>query len=87
MAGRSPRQCRSHALWPDESDSHGREIAAFFRGDTSILAEAFVAEDDGRLLGFAEVSIRPYAEGCESNRVAFLEGWYVEPFADRKSVV
>ena len=32
---------------------------------------------EGRLVGFAEVSIRPYAEGCRSSRVAYLEGWFV----------
>lgn len=31
------------------------------------------------LVGFAELSIRFYAEGCHSRHVAFLEGWYVVP--------
>jgi aminoglycoside 6'-N-acetyltransferase I len=29
------------------------------------------------LIGFAEVSRRAYAEGCETSPVGFLEGWYV----------
>jgi aminoglycoside 6'-N-acetyltransferase I len=33
----------------------------------------------GRVIGFAEVSRRLYAEGCESSPVGFLEGWYVVP--------
>ena len=42
--------------------------------------EVLIAEDgEGRAVGFAELSIRAYAEGCETDRVAFLEGWYVEP--------
>jgi aminoglycoside 6'-N-acetyltransferase I len=36
-------------------------------------------DDSGRAVGFAELSIRPYAEGCYSGRVAYLEGWFVEP--------
>lgn len=43
-------------------------------------------DGDGRAIGFVEVSIRPYAEGCYSGRVAFLEGWFVEATARRKGV-
>ena len=47
-----------------------------------LLAE----EPDGRAVGFVELSIRTYAEGCETDRVAFLEGWYVVPDARRRGV-
>jgi aminoglycoside 6'-N-acetyltransferase I len=40
----------------------------------------------GRVLGFAEVSIRPYAEGRNSARVAYLEGWFVEKGVRRTGV-
>lgn len=36
--------------------------------------------------GFAELSIRNYAEDCATNRIAYLEGWYVEPHTRRLSV-
>ena len=40
----------------------------------------FVAErPDGRLCGMVEVAIRDAAIGCATNRVGYLEGWYVEP--------
>ena len=29
------------------------------------------------LAGFAEVGERPYADGCDTSPVAYLEGWYV----------
>ncbi len=46
-----------------------------------------LAEDvDGRALGIAELSIRPCAEGCNTSRVAYLEGWYVVPEARRRGV-
>jgi uncharacterized damage-inducible protein DinB len=32
------------------------------------------------------LSIRNYAEDCETNRIAYLEGWYVEPEARRRGV-
>jgi aminoglycoside 6'-N-acetyltransferase I len=38
---------------------------------------AFIAVVGDLPIGFAEVSLRPYAEGCESSPVAFLEGWFV----------
>lgn len=37
-------------------------------------------------MGLAELSIRPYAEGCISDRVAYLEGWFVEPSSRRRGV-
>ena len=33
----------------------------------------------GGLCGFAEAAARPYADGCRTSPVAFLEGWYVDP--------
>lgn len=65
-------------LWPSGPGEHAREIQAFFDGDRQDPAEVFIAlENGGRAVGFAEVSIRPYAEGCYSGRVAYLEGWFV----------
>lgn len=75
------------SLWPSAPGEHAREIAAFFGGDRRNPAEVFVAFDDaGHAIGFAEVSIRPYAEECYSGRVAYLEGWFVEESNRRKGV-
>ena len=73
-----------HALWPQgPEDEHRRELGQLFaRGERAVL----VAEEGPRLLGFAELSIRPYAEGCITDRVAFLEGWYVVPEARARGV-
>ena len=74
-----------HALWPDGSEAeHRREVVRFF--ETRQTGAVLVAEDPSGLLGFAELSIRPYAEGCESGRVGFLEGWYVVPEARRRGI-
>lgn len=40
--------------------------------------QVFVAESEDRLVGFLEVSIRPFVEDCISDHVGYLEGWYVE---------
>lgn len=60
-------------LWPDCSDSDNDSW--FARED----ATTFVAErEDGSLCGFVEVGSRPYAEGCESSPVGYIEGWWVD---------
>ena len=77
------------ALWPEDVEGeHREEIEAYFAGRfprwpwTVLLA----CDGSGAPVGFAEVSVRPYAEGCTSTRVAYLEGWYVEPTARRAGV-
>lgn len=75
-------------LWPDPSNDHGREIAAYFSGASQLPREVLLAVDAaaGAFVGFAELSIRPYAEGCDTRNVGFLEGWYVEPDHRRRGV-
>jgi aminoglycoside 6'-N-acetyltransferase I len=46
----------------------------------------FVAEADGRLVGFLELDYRKYAPGCQSSPVPFIEGWYVEPRLQRRGI-
>ena len=78
-----------HALWPDQLlEELGTEADAFLRGNEPRLQAVLLAEDlsSGRLVGFAELSLRPYAEDCRTSPVAFLEGWYVVPNARRRGV-
>jgi len=75
------------ALWPSETREHDEEVARFFTGDISEPAEVLLAiEDSGRAIGLVELSIRAYAEGCITDRVAYVEGWYVEPQARMNGV-
>ncbi|HEU5305038.1 MAG TPA: aminoglycoside 6'-N-acetyltransferase [Gemmatimonadales bacterium] len=82
------------ALWPDEGDSvHAAEVERFLSHpapEAGAMPEAvFVAEDPAdpsALRGFAEVSRRAYAEGCDTSPVGFLEGWYVVPEFRRQGV-
>lgn len=72
-------------LWPAEG--HAAEIEEFFRAATAALAAVLVAErDTGALCGFIELGLRPYAEGCESSPVPFVEGWYVDADVRRQGV-
>jgi len=70
----------SLALFPehstDELESGMREHRA--RSD----AEVFVADrEDGSVAGFVEVGARPYADGCDTSPVGYIEAWYVDPDA------
>ena len=43
-------------------------------------AAVFIAErPDGSLAGFVEVGTRPYADGCDTSPVGYIEAWYVDP--------
>ncbi len=75
------------SLWPSPAGEHAAEIAAFFEEKENAATETLLAfDDENKPLGFVELSIRNYAEGCVTNRVVYLEGWYVEPRARRQGV-
>ncbi len=65
------------SLWPDATeDEHTRDIDRILSSDD---AWGFVAETEAREpVAFAEVAIRKYANGCESQPVPFLEGIWVD---------
>jgi len=75
------------ALWPAETEAHAPDVDRFFRGPRWLPLEVLLAVDgSGAVVGFAELSIRSVSESCESDRVGYLEGWYVEPHARRCGV-
>ena len=77
-----------HALWSSHPESeHAAEIAEFLEGHAREPLAVLVAADEAdQLMGFVELSIRAYAEGCHTDRVAYLEGWYVVPDARNEGV-
>lgn len=75
------------ALWPGADEDHAREIEQFFTvGLRNLLAVLVAVDASNHPVGVAELSIRNCAEGCDSDRVAYLEGWYVVPEARRQGV-
>jgi aminoglycoside 6'-N-acetyltransferase I len=73
------------ALWPEATLAvHARDVDEMLaRPD----AWGFVAEtSDGAPAGFAELAIRPYANGCDSRPVAFLEGIWVKAELRRRGI-
>ena len=72
------------ALFPQSS--YRACLAEIDRVLADPVSFAFVAERDGAAIGFAEMCLRPYANGCASKPVAFLEGIYVIPKARGRGV-
>jgi aminoglycoside 6'-N-acetyltransferase I len=76
-------------LWPDAGAAElDREVRAFLAGarvptiDAALLAE----DDEARPLGFLELSIRAFSDGCDSMPVPHIEGWYVEHAARQQGI-
>lgn len=73
-------------LWADALDEHPREIQVFFEQRHPDL-ETFVCDrGGGKLGGFVEVGVRAYAEGCDSDRVGYIEGLYVDADLRRQGI-
>lgn len=71
-------------LWPAEDVGSEAEMSAWLeRPDAAVLV---ADRGDGRLAGFAEVATRPYADGCDTSPVGYLEGWYVDDDVRRRGV-
>jgi aminoglycoside 6'-N-acetyltransferase I len=66
-------------LWPSAAPE---ELAAdardFLEGKRiPTIAAVFIAEEDAAPLGFLELALRSFSDGCESMPVPHVEGWYV----------
>jgi aminoglycoside 6'-N-acetyltransferase I len=82
-------------LWPDHSRRDlERQVDEHLRGGAKRRSQwptlpftVFLATSPrGRVIGFLEVDLRPYADGCESSPVGYLEGWYVVPSYRRRGI-
>jgi aminoglycoside 6'-N-acetyltransferase I len=71
-------------LWPEEGP--GTHFSEPQHGPGSMPEAVLLAVEGDRVVGFAEVSRRAYAEGCETSPVGFLEGWYVVASRRRQGV-
>lgn len=73
-------------LWPATAeDEHRAEIESQLR-DSEHHGALLAAREDGWLVGLIELSVRPFAEGCQGAPVVYVEGWYVEPETRRRGV-
>jgi aminoglycoside 6'-N-acetyltransferase I len=74
------------ALWPEIAPATEAADAASWLARPDSVVIVAVRSDGAGLAGFAELAERPYADGCDTSPVGFLEGWYVDPDARRLGV-
>lgn len=73
------------ALWPGIPVAQHRVEMEPYRSNPRFAA--FVVDrGNGRLGGFLELRERPFADGCESAPVPYIEGWYVDADLRRTGV-
>ncbi len=73
-------------LLPGHDAAHAEEINHFYAGSIPEPQAVLVAEEADGLVGFVELSIRPHAEGCLTQRVGYLEAWYVDTQVRRRGI-
>jgi aminoglycoside 6'-N-acetyltransferase I len=67
------------ALWPEcAPEEHEVEMETLL-ADADRAAVFVSPAAGGGLAGFVEVALRPWAEGCDSSPVGYVEGVYVAP--------
>jgi aminoglycoside 6'-N-acetyltransferase I len=71
------------ALWPQADGTELRgEAEGFTAGSVApTVSMVFIADDGVRPIGFLELCVRAFANGCDSMPVPFIEGWFVLPEA------
>lgn len=73
------------ALWPEADPAElASELDAMLAAADQVALVAVRA--DGRLGGFAEAGVRPFANGVDESPCAVLEGWWVDADARRAGV-
>src|ERR1041385_977098 len=67
----------SVALFPEYAPQELAKGMQEFRARSD--ADVFVIDrGDGTLAGFVEAGSRPYADGCDTSPVGYVEAWYVD---------
>lgn len=69
-----------NSLWSGLLEEHIEEIDSYFSQSSKDIVEVFAIErTNEKLGGFLELNVRNYAEGSRSERIPYVEGWYVDP--------
>lgn len=74
------------ALFPEHAAGEAESLTTGMRDWRARTdAEVFVLDrEDGALAGFVEVGARPYADGCDTSPVGYIEAWFVDPDVRRR---
>ena len=65
-----------HGLWPESPLEYlALDLDDLLADDDTAIFMAF--NDNAQPVGFIEVGLRTYAEGCETSPVGYIEAWFV----------
>lgn len=64
-------------LWPESNPGELRDDVREILEDANWAA--FMAVNEGEVIGFIECSIRDKAPACETDRIGYIEAWFVAP--------
>lgn len=67
------------ALWPDCPAAMHRYEMRSLAQRSRVRGILVLDRGNGRLGGFIELSVRPRVDGSMSDRLGYVEGWYVDP--------
>lgn len=73
------------ALLPDDP-THESETRRYFESSDGQAVTLVAERPQGGLGAFVEVGSRSLAEGCDTQPVAYIEGWYVDPDLRRQRI-
>ncbi|MEP6924669.1 MAG: aminoglycoside 6'-N-acetyltransferase, partial [Pyrinomonadaceae bacterium] len=74
-------------LWAHTTEEENREFFDDFLTDSDKLLIVVAESEQSELAGFLEAGIRQdYVEGCDTERVGYIEGWFVEADFRRQHV-
>jgi len=73
-------------LWPDHPREELQREQQRLLEDSNRNSVFIAALPAGEMVGFVEVSLRDWAEGCTTEPVGYIEGWYVQPTHRRSGV-
>ena len=69
-------------LWPETSEvEHEEEMRIISSGEffeDELEWSVYFAEEDNKLIGFIESSLRKSVKGCENSPIGYIEGWYID---------
>ena len=65
-----------HGLWPEATSEYlALDLDDLLDDEDTAIFMAF--NEHGQPVGFIEVSLRSFAEGCETSPVGYIEAWFV----------
>jgi aminoglycoside 6'-N-acetyltransferase I len=73
-------------LWPDLSVEELRREQDEILANPVVNSVLVASPGGGEPVGFVEVSLRDWAEGCSTRPVGYIEAWYVTPEYRRSGV-